>query len=38
VTRGICTIEVDGVPLVSPGGSVPLVGDGAIRRVRVVLG
>ena len=38
VTRGVATIEVDGVALPSPVASIPLVGDGATRRVRVVLG
>ena len=38
VTRGISTIEVDGIPLTSPGAGIPLIGDGATRRVRVVLG
>jgi cyclic beta-1,2-glucan synthetase len=38
VTRGISTIEVDGIPLTSPGAGIPLVGDGATRHVRVVLG
>jgi cyclic beta-1,2-glucan synthetase len=38
VTRGISTIEVDGIPLTSPGAGIPLVGDGTIRHVRVVLG
>ncbi len=38
VTRGISTMEVDGVPLPSPGASIPLIGDGVTRRVRVVLG
>jgi len=38
VTRGISTIEIDGVLLTAPGTGIPLVGDGATRRVRVVLG
>jgi cyclic beta-1,2-glucan synthetase len=38
VTRGISTIEVDGILLTSPGAGIPLIGDGATRRVRVVLG
>ncbi|MGH7396752.1 MAG: GH36-type glycosyl hydrolase domain-containing protein, partial [Candidatus Rokuibacteriota bacterium] len=38
VTRGISTIEVDGIPLAFAGGSVPLTRDGAAHRVRVVLG
>ncbi len=38
VTRGIATVEIDGVPLPSPAASIPLIGDGATRRVRVVLG
>jgi cyclic beta-1,2-glucan synthetase len=38
VTRGISTIEVDGIPLTSPGAGIPLIGDGATRGVRVVLG
>jgi hypothetical protein len=31
-------VEVDGVALASPAAGIPLVGDGATRRVRVVLG
>jgi cyclic beta-1,2-glucan synthetase len=38
VTRGVSTIEVDGVTLANPGAGVPLTSDGASRRVRVVLG
>jgi cyclic beta-1,2-glucan synthetase len=38
VTRGISTIEVDGILLTSPEAGIPLIGDGATRRVRVVLG
>ena len=38
VTRGLSTVEVDGVALASPAAGIPLVGDGATRRVRVVLG
>ncbi len=38
VTRGISTIDVDGIPLALSGGSVPLTSDGATHRVRVVLG
>jgi len=37
-TRGIATIEVDGIPQSVAGGSVPLTNDGATHRVRVVLG
>jgi cyclic beta-1,2-glucan synthetase len=37
-TRGISSIEVDGVPRTVTGGSVPLTSDGAVHRVRVVLG
>ncbi len=37
-TRGISTIEVDGIPLAAAGGRVPLTSDGATHRVRVVLG
>jgi len=38
VTRGLSTVEVDGVAVASPAAGIPLVGDGATRRVRVVLG
>jgi cyclic beta-1,2-glucan synthetase len=38
VTRGISTIAVDGIVLPSPDASIPLIGDGATRRVRIVLG
>jgi cyclic beta-1,2-glucan synthetase len=38
VTRGISSIEVDGIPLPGSGGSVPLASDGTTHRVRVVLG
>ena len=38
MTRGVSTVEVDGVPLPSPAAGIPLIGDGATRRVRVVLG
>ena len=38
VTRGVSTVDVDGVPLPSPVAGIPLIGDGATRRVRVVLG
>jgi cyclic beta-1,2-glucan synthetase len=38
VTRGVSTIEIDGVTLADPGAGVPLTSDGASRRVRVVLG
>jgi cyclic beta-1,2-glucan synthetase len=38
VTRGISTIAVDGIALPSPDARIPLIGDGATRRVRVVLG
>ena len=37
-TRGISTIDVDGIPRSIVGGSVPLTSDGATHRVRVVLG
>ena len=37
-TRGIATMELDGVVLAAPHGSVPLTNDGAVHRVRVVLG
>ena len=37
-TRGISTIDIDGVRQSTPGGSVPLTTDGATHRVRVVLG
>jgi cyclic beta-1,2-glucan synthetase len=37
-TRGISTIDVDGVRQSTAGGSVRLTGDGATHRVRVVLG
>jgi cyclic beta-1,2-glucan synthetase len=38
VSRGISTIEVDGIPLAFAGGSIPLTSDGETHRVRVVLG
>ena len=38
VTRGISTVEVDGMPLASGRASLPLIDDGATRRVRVLLG
>ncbi|HET9489793.1 MAG TPA: glucoamylase family protein [Methylomirabilota bacterium] len=38
VTRGIATVEVDGTPLAAGRASLPLIDDGATRRVRVVLG
>jgi cyclic beta-1,2-glucan synthetase len=38
VTRGIATMEVDGRPVDSAGGILPLSDDGARRRVRLVLG
>jgi cyclic beta-1,2-glucan synthetase len=38
VTRGIATMEVDGIPLPSGSASLPLTDDGASRRVRVLLG
>jgi cyclic beta-1,2-glucan synthetase len=38
VTRGISTIDVDGIRLPLGGGSVPLTSDGATHRVRVLLG
>ncbi|HWN03297.1 MAG TPA: glycosyl hydrolase family 65 protein, partial [Candidatus Dormibacteraeota bacterium] len=37
-TRGISTIDVDGIRQSVAGGSVPLTSDGATHRVRVVLG
>jgi cyclic beta-1,2-glucan synthetase len=38
VTRGISALEVNGTPSVAPGTGIPLVDDGAIRRIHVVLG
>jgi cyclic beta-1,2-glucan synthetase len=38
VTRGIATVEVDGMPLPPGRASLPLTDDGATRRVRVLLG
>jgi len=38
VTRGIALVEVDGVAQQLTNGKLPLVDDGATRRVRVVLG
>jgi cyclic beta-1,2-glucan synthetase len=38
VTRGVATVEVDGTPLAPGRASLPLIDDGAIRRVRVLLG
>jgi cyclic beta-1,2-glucan synthetase len=38
VTRGISTIDVDGIRLPLGGRSVPLTSDGATHRVRVLLG
>jgi cellobiose phosphorylase len=38
VTRGISAVEVDGTLLGSGRASLPLVNDGATRRVRVLLG
>jgi cyclic beta-1,2-glucan synthetase len=38
VTRGIATMEVDGRPVESVGGTLRLSEDGATRHVRVVLG
>jgi cyclic beta-1,2-glucan synthetase len=38
VTRGVSTVEVDGTPLVSGRAGLPLIDDGATRRVRVILG
>jgi cyclic beta-1,2-glucan synthetase len=38
VTRGIASVEVDGVPLAAGSASLPLINDGATRRVRVLLG
>ena len=38
VTRGIATMEVDGRPVDPGDGTLALSGDGARRRVRVVLG
>ena len=37
-TRGISTIDVDGIRQSAAGGRVPLTSDGATHRVRVVLG
>jgi cyclic beta-1,2-glucan synthetase len=38
VTRGISSVEVDGIPLGANRASLPLIDDGATRRVRVLLG
>ncbi len=38
VSRGIARLELDGVPLAPGSASLPLVDDGATRRVRLVLG
>jgi hypothetical protein len=38
LTRGVCSMEVDGTPLPSGRASLPLTDDGATHRVRVVLG
>jgi cyclic beta-1,2-glucan synthetase len=38
VTRGVTTMEVDGRPVDSAGGTLHLSDDGATRHVRVVLG
>jgi cyclic beta-1,2-glucan synthetase len=38
VTRGISSVEVNGIPLAANRASLPLIDDGATRRVRVLLG
>jgi cyclic beta-1,2-glucan synthetase len=38
LTRGVSAVEVDGTPLGSDRASLPLIDDGATRRVRVLLG
>jgi cyclic beta-1,2-glucan synthetase len=38
VSRGVATVEVDGTPLASVPAGLPLIDDGALRRVRVLLG
>ena len=38
VSRGVAAAELDGEALPGPGAAIPLVDDGAVHRVRVILG
>jgi cyclic beta-1,2-glucan synthetase len=38
LSRGVVSAELDGVALVGPGAAIPLVDDGGVHHVRVILG
>jgi cyclic beta-1,2-glucan synthetase len=38
VSRGVVSAELDGHPLTGLGATIPLVDDGGVHRVRVILG